>query len=66
MKKEYYLPLAIIIGVIILSISVYLGLTAEYRVKKAICEEQLTTMEDDMFKRSLVMACVSKTYGPNK
>jgi len=23
-------------------------------------------IEDDMFKRSLVMACVSKTYGPNK
>ena len=66
MKKEYYLPLAIIIGTIIIGLSIYLGVTAEYRAKKAICEEQLTAMEDDMFKRSLVMACVSKTYGPNK
>jgi len=30
MKKEYYLPLAIIIGTIIIGLSIYLGVTAEY------------------------------------
>ena len=39
MKKEYYIPLAIIIGTIIIGVSIYLGTTLEYRDKKAICDE---------------------------
>ena len=39
MKKEYYLPLAIIIGTIIIGLSIYLGTTAEYRGKRAYCEK---------------------------
>ena len=38
MKKEYLIPLAIIIGVIILSVSVYLGLTVKHRHYKAVCQ----------------------------
>ena len=66
MKKEYYLPLAIIIGTIIIGLSIYLGSTAEYRAKKAMCEEQLATLEDHIAKRMMVQTCISKTYGPNK
>ena len=39
MKKEYLIPLAIIIGTIIIGLSIYLGTTAEYRDKKAVCDE---------------------------
>ena len=63
MKKEYLIPLAIIIGTIIIGLSIYLGSTAEYRAKKAMCEEQLATLEDDIAKRMMVQTCISKTYG---
>ena len=39
MKKEYYIPLAIIIGAIIIGLFIYLGTTLQYRDKKAVCEE---------------------------
>ena len=64
MKKEYYLPLAIIIGTIIIGLSIYLGVTAEYRAKKDICEEQWTEMKDDTIRKRVVMVCISKQYGP--
>ena len=64
MKKEYYLPLAIIIGTIIIGLSIYSGVTAEYRAKKAICEEQWAEMKDDTIRKRVVMVCISKQYGP--
>ena len=38
LKKEYLIPLAIIISVVILSVSVYLGLTVKQRHYKAVCQ----------------------------
>ena len=65
MKKEYYLPLAIIIGTIIIGLSIYLGSTAEYRAKKAICEEKMKAFEDeDTLRKQMVMLCITKQYGP--
>ena len=65
MKKEFYLPLAIIIGTIIIGLSIYLGVTAEYRAKKAMCEEELATLSEDIAKRMMVQTCISKRYGSN-
>ena len=73
MKKEYYLPLAIIIGTIIIGLSIYLGTTAEYRAKKAVCEEfwktfskkeSKATKEEIYLRNNQVMRCITKTYGP--
>jgi hypothetical protein len=65
LKKEYYLPLAIIIGTIIIGLSIYLGITAEYRDKKAYCEKFLkeTTAkntEKDLFYETLLAGCIKK------
>ena len=73
MKKEYYLPLAIIIGTIIIGLSIYLGTTAEYRAKKAVCEEfwktfskkkSKATKEEIYLRNTQVMRCITKVYGP--
>ena len=65
MKKEYLIPLAIIIGTIIIGLSIYLGTTAEYRAKKAICEEKMKAFEDeDTLRKQMVMLCITKQYGP--
>ena len=71
MKKEYLIPLAIIIGTIIIGLSIYLGTTAEYRAKKAVCEEfwkimdiTTATKEEIYLKNTQVMRCISKIYGP--
>ena len=53
LKKEYLIPLAIIIGTVIIGLSIYLGVTAEYRAKKAICEEQWAEMKDDTIRKGL-------------
>ena len=65
LKKEYYLPLAIIIGTIIIGLSIYLGTTAEYRDKKAYFEKFLkeTTLkntEKDLFYETLLAGCIKK------
>ena len=41
MKKEYYLPLATIIGAIIIAVSIYMTGDSEYRDKKKACIELL-------------------------
>ena len=73
MKKEYLIPLAIIIGTIIIGLSIYLGTTAEYRAKKAVCEEfwktfskkkSKATKEVIYLKNTQVMRCITKVYGP--
>ena len=66
MKKEYLIPQAIIIGTIIIGLSIYLGTTAEYRDKKAICEERNKIFEPDTLRKQMVMICISKQFGPNK
>ena len=58
MKKEYYLPLAIIIGTIIIGLSIYLGSTAEYRAKKAQCEKEYGHFRTDVIKKMLMEACI--------
>ena len=61
-KKEYYLPLAIIIGAIIIATAIYLGTTAEFRHKKAAC----LNMSDGYkgakknIKKFIVQSCISK------
>ena len=73
MKKEYLIPLAIIIGTIIIGLSIYLGTTAEYRAKKAVCEEfwktfskkkSKATKEEIYLRNTQVMRCITKVYGP--
>ena len=73
MKKEYLIPLAIIIGTIIIGLSIYLSTTAEYRAKKAVCEEfwktfskkkSKATKEEIYLKNTQVMRCITKVYGP--
>ena len=73
MKKEYLISLAIIIGAIIIGLSIYLGTTAEYRAKKAVCEEfwktfskkkSKATKEEIYLKNTQVMRCITKVYGP--
>ena len=63
MKKEYLIPLAIIIGTIIIGLSIYLGTTAEYRAKKAICEEKMKTFENETYSKEMVMLCITKQLG---
>ena len=65
LKKEYLIPLAIIIGTTIIGLSIYLGTTAEYRDKKAYCEKFLkeTTLkntEKDLFYETLLAGCIKK------
>ena len=65
MKKEYLIPLAIIIGTIIIGLSIYLGSTVENRAKKSICEEKMKAFEDeDTLRKQMVMLCITKQYGP--
>ena len=61
MKKEYYLPLAIIIGTIIIGLSIYLSVTAEYRAKKSMCEKFLPKdVEKDLFYEMSLLGCIKK------
>ena len=62
-KKEYYVPLAIIFGTIIISLAIYLGSTAEYRGLKNSCivmaGEKYKIMKSDA--RSVwLTACMSR------
>ena len=64
MKKEYLIPLAIIISVIILSVSVYLGLTVKHRHYKAICQDfykdmNLNTKKDKELFKVVTQNCLT-------
>lgn len=64
MKKEYLIPLAIIIGTIIIGISIYLGTTLEYRDKKALCEKFYGKKFKDKDSRDIIVAtCIKKGLG---
>ena len=60
MKKEYYLPLAIIIGTIIIGLSIYLGTTAEYRGKRAMCDEIWGKKGNENTRELLIQVCIEK------
>jgi hypothetical protein len=60
MKKEYLIPLAIIIGTIIIGLSIYLGTTAEYRDKKAMCDEIWGKKGNENTGELLIQACIKK------
>ena len=61
MKKEYYLPLAVIIGAIIIGLFIYLGTTLQYRDMKSVCEKSWGKKADrKSIKDLIVQACVKK------
>ena len=62
MKKEYLIPLAIIIGVIILSVSVYLGLTVKQRHYKAVCQTIIKDDGDKKFYKMIINNCITNLY----
>ena len=63
LKKEHYIPLAIIFGTIIISLAIYLGSTAEYRGLKRSCitmaGEKYKTMTSGA-KNIWLTACMSR------
>jgi|TARA_B100001964_G_scaffold51658_1_gene58310 hypothetical protein len=59
MKKEYLIPLAIIISVIILSVSVYLGLTVKHRHYKAVCQSFFKGTEDKKVYKFSMQNCMT-------
>jgi len=63
-KKEYLIPLAILIGTIIIGVSIYLGTTLEYRDKKAVCMKFYGEKLKNKDKRDLMMAACLKKGGP--
>ena len=62
-NKEYYTPLAIIISTIIIAIAIYFGTSAEFRHKKAACQdlygEELKDI-DSRAKKLVLQDCISK------
>ena len=66
MKKEYLIPLAIIISVIILSVSVYLGLTVKQRHYKAVCQTIIKDDGDKKFYKMMMHNCIIKLYKNEK
>ena len=66
LKKEYLIPLAIIISVIILSVSVYLGLTVKQRHYKAVCQTIFKDNEDKKFYKMMMHNCITKLYKNEK
>ena len=61
MKKEYYLPLAVIIGAIIIGLFIYLGTTLQYRDMKSVCEKSWGKKTDSKsIKDLIVQVCVKR------
>ena len=67
MKKEYLIPLAIIIGTVIIGLSIYLGTTAEYRGKRAYCEKFIKEVNSKDSKKThstfyemQILGCIKK------
>ena len=63
LKKEHYVPLAIIFVTIIISLAIYLGSTAEYRALKKSCitmaGESYKNMKGDA-RNVWLTACISR------
>ena len=59
MKKDYLIPLAIIISVVILSVSVYLGLTVKHRHFKAACHSLYKDAEDKELYKFAMRGCIT-------
>ena len=60
MKKDYLIPLAILIGTIIIGVSIYLGTTLEYRDKKDVCDEIWGKKGNENTRDLLVQTCIEK------
>ena len=59
MKKEYLISLAIIISVVILSVSVYLGLTVKHRHYKAVCQTFIKNTGDNEYYKVMMQNCIT-------
>ena len=59
MKKEYLISLAIIISVVILSVSVYLGLTVKHRHYKAVCQSFIIDTGDKKLYEFSMLNCMT-------
>ena len=59
LKKEYLIPLAIIISVVILSVSVYLGLTVKQRHYKAVCQSFIKDTGDKELYKFAMQGCMT-------
>ena len=61
-KKEYYMPLALLISTFMIAIAIYLGTTVEYRNKKAACMEvygkEIKKIKSG--KKMILQVCMSK------
>jgi len=66
MKKEYLIPLAIIIGTIIIGLSIYLGLTVKQRHYKAVCQIIIKDDGDKKFYKMMMHNCITKLYKNEK
>ena len=64
-KKEYYLPLAIIIGAIIIAISIYFVSNSNYKKALKVCEYQMLSdgslkpkdLEKEFMKEFMLPTC---------
>ena len=59
MKKEYFIPLAIIIGTIIIGLSIYLGTTVKHRHYKAVCQTFIKDTEDNKYYKVMMQNCLT-------
>ena len=60
LKKEYLIPLAIIIGTVIIGLSIYLGTSAEFRHKKSACLKVYGyVLEENPMKELYLQNCIS-------
>ena len=76
LKKEYLIPLAIIIGTVIIGLSIYLGTTLEYRENKAYCEKFIKSVtpkfEKDepeaniLFVEMSIQRCIKQQFQTQK
>ena len=62
MKREYYMPLAIIVSTIIIAIAIYLGTSSEFRHKKEACKDLYGKELDEVpasTKKLILQDCIS-------
>ena len=57
MKKDYLIPLAIVIGAIIISVGIYLGLTSKDKKAFQQCVEYYTEFDPSMSELQIKVLC---------
>ena len=65
MKKDYLIPLAILIGSIIIAAAVYLGTTSKERTKFNFCIKQNSASMPDAPKKDIKVLCENIRYLEN-